>query len=253
MPQPSLLSRLFATLDRDRRLLVQIAMLYATSGLFHLVVWVIDGGAWAGDVSWRKPIVFGLSGSITTASLAWALGAVKPSHVRSRGVRIYAVAMTLEIALITVQRWRGVASHFNTATITDGVVFQLMGILIVVASVPIVRWTLAVLRDRTLDPERRATVGGGLVLLVSGLVVGLALAQLGSIGRIVELPSLVTAARGLVPAHALALHGIQGMAVLGWLLPRLVTSARRRVTMLFAATCGGLGLVAIATLVGVMS
>jgi hypothetical protein len=241
MPQPSLLSRLFATLDRDRRLLVQIAMLYAASGLFHVVVWIIDGGAWAGDVSWRKPIVFGLSGAITTASLAWALGAVKPS------------SMTLEIALITMQRWRGVASHFNTDTLTDGVVFQLMGILIVIASVPIVRWTITVLRDRTLAPERRAAVGGGLALLVVGLVVGLAIAQLGSVGRIVEIPSLVTAARGLVPAHALALHGIQAMALLGWLLPRFVTSGARRVALLHAATIGGLVVIVIATLVGVMS
>lgn len=253
MPQPSMLSRLFATLDRDRRLLVQLALVYTASGLFHLVVWMIDGGAWAGDVSWRKPIVFGLSGAITTASLVWALGVVKPSHIRSRGVKIYAVTMTVEIALITMQRWRGVASHFNTDTLLDGMVFQLMGILIVVASVPIVRWTIMVFRDRGLPPEQRAAVGGGLVLLVSGLVVGMAVANLGSMGRIMEIPSLVSASRGLVPAHALALHGIQAMAVLGWSLPRFVSSRPRRVALLHTATFFGLVLVAIAALVGVMS
>ncbi len=252
MPQPSMLFRLFATLDRDRRLLLRVAVVYALAGLLHVLVWAIDGGAWAGDVSWRKPIVFGLSGAITTASLAWALGAVKPSRVRSRGVRIYVVAMTIEIALITIQRWRGVASHFNSTTALDGAIFQLMGLLIVVASVPIVRWTIAVLRDRTLDPERRAMVGGGLVLLVSGLVIGMALTQLGSIGRIAEIPRLAAAGKGLVPAHALALHGIQGMAVLGWILPQFVASAQRRVSLLRTATLVGLALVTIAATVGVL-
>lgn len=31
------------------------------SGLFHLGVFLVDGGAWEGPISWRKPVTFGLS------------------------------------------------------------------------------------------------------------------------------------------------------------------------------------------------
>lgn len=253
MPQPSLLSRWFATLDRDRRLLVQLSLLFAASGLFHVVVWMIDGGAWAGDVSWRKPIVFGFSGAVTTASLAWALGAVRADPARRRWVDVYVTAMTLEIALITVQRWRGVASHFNTDTLFDAVVFQAMGGLILTASVPIVRWAVAVTRDRTLDLERRVAVGGGLWLLVVGLAIGIVIAPLGSAARALADADLIAAARGLVPAHAIALHGIQLMAFLSFVLPRRIDRPALRVLWLGRAIVATLALTILAAAVGVMS
>lgn len=249
MTAVSNLLRSLRDLDRDRAVLLWTALAFAASGLLHTLVWLVDGGAWAGDVSWRKPIVFGFSGAITTASLAWALGAVRPSPARRRGVNIYVVAMALEIALITMQRWRGVASHFNTATWFDGIVFQLMGMLIIVASIPIVRWTLAVLRDRSLPAERRAVFGGGLALLVLGLVVGVVIAPLGSTGRMMQDADMIAAARGLVGAHAFALHGIQLMMGLSLVLPRFVGAAAARTVLLRAATWTAvaitLGLVAV--------
>jgi hypothetical protein len=37
-----------------------IAGLLVLSGLFHLLVYAVDGGPWEGPVSWRKPVTFGL-------------------------------------------------------------------------------------------------------------------------------------------------------------------------------------------------
>ena len=37
------------------------AALLLASGVFHGFVFLFDGGAWEGPVSWRKPIVFGLT------------------------------------------------------------------------------------------------------------------------------------------------------------------------------------------------
>lgn len=253
MPTLATFARALRDLDRDRRTLLWFALAYALSGGLHTLVWLVDGGAWAGDVSWRKPIVFGFSGAVTTASLAWALGAVRAEPARRRWVDVYVAAMTLEIALITLQRWRGVASHFNTDTLFDAAVFQAMGALILTASIPIVRWALAVGRDRTLPLERRVAVGGGLWLLVVGLAIGVVIAPLGSTARALGDAGLVAAARGLVPAHAIALHGIQLMAFLSVVLPRRVADPALRVLWLGRAIVVTLALTILAAAVGVMS
>lgn len=217
--RPALLDHLRlrpAQLDREQRWLLVLAGLYASSGLLHVLVWWLDPSPWAGDVSWRKPIVFGLSGAITTASLAWALGGVPASRGRTSGAWIYGVAMTLEIGLITMQRWRGVASHFNTATPFDTAVFNAMGALIMVASLPVVSWTRAAWRNPALDPARRVAIVGGLVLLDVGLLVGVSIAGLGSAMRALGDAGGIATARALVPAHALGLHGPQLTAALAW-------------------------------------
>jgi hypothetical protein len=226
------LRRLIGALDSDRLLLLRMAAIFALSGVLHVLVWAIDGGPWAGDVTWRKPIVFGLSLGITTASLVWALGAVPAGLRRRRDVRLFVVTTTIELALIDMQRWRGVASHFNDATAFDGLVFTAMGLLIVASLVPVVRWAITVSRDRGLEPERRAAIGFGLWLLVLGYAIGVTIAPLGSSGRHMGNAALVAAARGLVPAHACALHGIQAMIVASFVLPWFVHRRATRVLLL---------------------
>jgi hypothetical protein len=39
-------------------------------GLFHLGVFLVNGGAWKGPLSWRKPVTFGLSFGVTTLAVA---------------------------------------------------------------------------------------------------------------------------------------------------------------------------------------
>jgi hypothetical protein len=65
-------------------------------GLAHLAAWLVLGGAWQGPISFRKPTTFGISFGLLLGPLA--------------------AADTYEVAWVAVQRWRGVASHFNFAT-----------------------------------------------------------------------------------------------------------------------------------------
>jgi hypothetical protein len=44
-----------------QRFLYGVGALLVASGLFHLTVFLVDGGPWAGPISWRKPATFGLS------------------------------------------------------------------------------------------------------------------------------------------------------------------------------------------------
>jgi hypothetical protein len=44
-----------------QRFLYGVGVFLVASGLFHLTVFLVDGGPWAGPISWRKPATFGLS------------------------------------------------------------------------------------------------------------------------------------------------------------------------------------------------
>ena len=100
------------------------------SGLFHVVVWLIDRGPWDGDVAWRKPILFGLSTGFTVLSIGWLYPKLKPYPFDRILCGLFTSSMVAEVALITVQQWRGVASHFNHATPFDSSVERLMTYLI---------------------------------------------------------------------------------------------------------------------------
>lgn len=79
-----------------------------------------------------KPFKF--FGSISTVcfTMAWILVYLN----NQKTVKIYSwvlvFAMVIELVIITGQAALGKTSHFNTATLLDGILFQLMGIAIVV-------------------------------------------------------------------------------------------------------------------------
>src|SRR4029453_2686267 len=85
-----------------------------------------------------------------------------------------------EVSLITMQAWRGRASHFNTLAAADAAVFIAMAVMVVVMSLclaAVVVWPLAPPpRDRLV----RLAVIGGLVLIVTGLGFGQWIIELGN-------------------------------------------------------------------------
>lgn len=93
------------------------------SGLVHLGVFFVDGGSWKGPVSWRKPVTFGLSFGITTVTLAWITGFFPYRRLLVLATVTVAVTSALEVFFVTLQKWRGVPSHFNDSTPFDGALF----------------------------------------------------------------------------------------------------------------------------------
>lgn len=236
--------------DTDQSWLAWLGFTLLASGLFHVVVWLLDGGSLVGPVSWRKPIVFGLSGGVTTLSLAWVVGLLPGGRGRRLWTRTYVVVMALEVFLITMQQWRGVASHFNGDTPFDRAVFAAMGLLIMVASAAIVRWTWATRRSGAAADTRRSALWGLLLLDVS-LVVGVFLAVHGSAALEMDpnaQPAVVGAAGAPKVPHALALHAIQLLPVFAWLLRRYEPTESRRVRLLDIAGTG-YGLLVLAAIV----
>lgn len=239
---PARLLQLWRKRDRDQAWLGWLGLVLLAAGLVHVVVWLVVGGSLTGPVSWRKPIVFGVSGGITTLSLAWVVSALPATRERAAWVRIYVVTMAVEVGLITLQAWRGVASHFNTSTPLDAGIFTAMGLLIAVASLAMIRWTWLAWRHPVLDlAEHRARLYG-MLALVGSLAVGQWMAVHGSMvtaGVIESAAPNVYGAAGLMKVpHAVGLHALQVLPLLAFLLRRTGRPAAYRARAVAMASAG---------------
>ena len=110
--------------------LVFLGAVLIASGVAHLGVYCIDGGSWEGDISWRKPILFGISAGLTSISMGWVWASLSTLKYDRFLSWTAALALLLEVGLIDLQQWRGVASHFNRSTALDSAIYNLMGLLI---------------------------------------------------------------------------------------------------------------------------
>lgn len=205
-------------------------------------------GPWAGPVSWRKPIEFGLSAGLTLGSCALVLRLLPRSWL-AWPVAIGLCFFIPETALIDLQMWRGVPSHFNNATPFDSAVFSFMGIaiLFVIAGVFLLTgWTLVSVRA---SPSLALAVRAGMVSLALGQVAGYVLLANGnSAGHTPDNASLIGAAGELKIPHAVALHGLQVLGMLALVLRRTDLSERRRVALVWCGIGGYTGLLVVVSL-----
>lgn len=224
---------------RARPLAVGGCALLAT-GLVHLAVWAAWGGPWEGPLSWRKPILFGISGGLTSVSLGWAWSKL----ARRRGDAWLAwttsLALGVEVALIDLQCWRGVASHFNRATPLDSALYDLMGALILgVTLVTVdltVRWCVC-----RVDCDAAMLLAGraGLALLFVSCLLGIWASVHGDRRVALGLSPETLGAAGVVKfPHGAAIHALQWLPVLAWAARRAGLDERRRLACVAAATLG---------------
>ncbi len=212
------------------------------SAAVHVVLLVVSGQGWAGPVSLRKPITFGLSMGLLLWTVGWVIDQLRPRPRLDKALGLtLAVSGLIEVALITMQAWRGVPSHFNYTTTTDVIVFVFMGISVVVLSVGLLITTVWTFVEPPTDPTVRLAVRAGMLVMLTGLGIGQWMIELGNdffeeYGRV---PERMVAGEAGTPTfpHAMAFHGIQlfiGAALisgLGGLAPR---SAQRVVRLVVA-------------------
>ncbi len=80
--------------------------------------------------AWLKPVKFFLSVAVLSFTMAWY------GHYldNRKAIRLYSVVlvitMTIELVLISWQAAHGVPSHFNISTLANAVIFQVMGVAI---------------------------------------------------------------------------------------------------------------------------
>ena len=227
----------FTPVESYQRLGYVCAALLVFSGAAHGVVYLVDGGAWGGPISWRKPTVFGLSFGITLATLTWFMTFIRPR--RGLGwlvVGLFALASLGEVFLISMQKWRGVASHFNEDTAFDGTVFGMMGAL--VAMIALVTLFVAVRSFFRVDaPASLAwAIRLGLVLMLVSQAVGVQMIVQGG-------NTFGVAGDAKIP-HAVTLHAVQVLPALAVVL--LLSNYREawRLRIVLLGAMGYVGLIA---------
>ena len=249
--------------------LMMLVLLATMVGLAADQRWIVN------EPVWLKPAKFALSIAVYSFSLVWLMSFLEG---RRRLVRflagVIAVALMVEEAIIALQAYRGLRSHFNVATDLDATLWTAMGGAIVMLWLANLVIAILVLRQRFANPVLARAMQFGVI----GALVGMAVAflmvqptpeQRASLQASGESPVIGAHSVGVpdgepglpilgwsttggdvrVP-HFVGLHALQLLPVIAWLLlrvpvPRLDMDDRAR--LMGVAGIGYLGLVAILT------
>jgi hypothetical protein len=210
------------------------------SGLVHLAILIATGASWEGPLSLRKPMTFGLSFGLTLITIVWVSSFVKLGRrLRTALIAAFTLACAWETALVTLQAWRGVPSHFNVSTPFDARIAGGLAFGGAVLVIVIIALTLASFRKKPDVPvSMRVAVRTGFVALLTAQIVGALMIAKGMTLVFAGHPQTAYLTAGtLKPVHAAAMHGIQFLPVLAWLLSYLDWTERQRLTaVLIAAT-----------------
>jgi len=218
-----------------------VGALLIVSGLVHLAILLGSGGSWSGPLSLRKPMVFGLSFGITLITMTWVTSFLNlRDRVRAAFVSVFGAASVLETGLVTLQAWRGVPSHFNVATAFDALVTRGLAGGGVVLVLEIVALTVVAFRPNTAVPASlRLAVQVGFVLLSAAMVVGGVMIGIGMRQVFAGNAAQAYATGGaLKPTHAITMHGILVLPVVGKLLAATDWSEERQLQMMRLVATG---------------
>src|SRR5262249_45988782 len=159
-------------------------------------------------------------------------------RARSRLLFAFAAACVLETALITLQAWRGVPSHFNVETRGDAIVAQTLAAGGVALVAIVTALTLISFRSTPLmAPGMRVAIRTGFVVLMGAMATGGLMIAKGMRLVFAGNPQGAYLTGGsLKPTHAVTMHAILVLPLFAWLLSRTSWSERRQTRVVtFAA------------------
>jgi hypothetical protein len=244
--------------------LVGVAMVPVLIGA-GFALW-LDTRTVTGAPAWLKPAKFALSIGVYSLTLAWAFSHLT-GWVKTRKIVSYttAVALVIEIVIISLQAARGRPSHFNVGTPFDALMFRVMGSAIVVQTLTSIAVAVALCRQHFSDRALGWALRLGMIITILGASTGglmpvptadqLADARAGqmmlsgahTVGAPDGGPGLIGTGWSLshgdvrVP-HFFGLHALQALPLL-WLLLRRTRwseTARARLQRTAAASYAGL-------------
>jgi hypothetical protein len=134
---------------------------------------VVDPRTITAAPAWLKPAKFAVSIAIYTLTLAWIFSLI-PEWQRTRRIIGWttAVVMVLEMAIISLQAFRGTTSHFNIATPFDGVLFGIMGAAILLQTLSTISVALALWRHQFGDVALGWALRLGMTITIIGALTG---------------------------------------------------------------------------------
>ncbi len=179
MPSPARrLASCLARLWRTDAPLTGTALLMLAALVWLLPALVVDDRLVTGAPVWLKPAKFAASIAVYGLTLAWTFTHLPEWPRLRRTVSLTSAAVFVgEMAVITLQAWRGVPSHFNVATPFDATLFALMGLGILTQTLAGAAVAVALWRQRFTDPALGWALRLGMALTIAGAAVGGLMAQ----------------------------------------------------------------------------
>jgi hypothetical protein len=237
--------------QRTERSAYVVGALLIVSGLVHLTLLVVTGAPWQGPLSLRKASTFGLSFGVTLITITWVASFLDLS-ARGRAIVLgaFTVASVMETALVSLQVWRGVPSHFNLETTFDAWIARALagGGMVLVALIVVL--TVAAFRlNPSLPISLLVAIRVGFATLVGAVVVGALMIAKGMLLVFRGDPEAAYATGGVLkPTHAVALHAILVLPALAWLLSFTNWNEERKLRLIAVAAAG---YIAFAAVIGV--
>src|SRR5512132_4581533 len=134
---------------RTSRPLTGAAAILLIAAVPFAIAIFVDPRVIGGAPAWLKPAKFAVSTAIYSLTLAWLFRAL-PSWPRMRAFVGWttAIVFVIEVAIIALQAWRGMASHFNVSSALNGALFAVMGTAIAVQTAASAAVAVALWRER---------------------------------------------------------------------------------------------------------
>jgi hypothetical protein len=226
---PGISKEFLRVLYRRNRLLTAIGWLHCAILVATIFLVVFDGRQVMGVNTWVKPMKFMFSLTLYLWTIAWFSAYVNRPRWRIRTISIViAVVVVVETACLLIQAGRGTTSHYNVATDFDAAIFQTMGIMIYIDMLMGFFLLLMFSKPRvSLEPLYVWGIRLGLVLFLAGGLVGTVMIAnnahtFGAPDGGPGLPILnwSTVAGDMRIAHGLALHGLQVIPFVAYLIAR---------------------------------
>jgi hypothetical protein len=130
---------LFFNLYQKNHWLTLVGFSLLAMAIPAMLIMPFDNRLILGINPWIKPLKFMLSGGLYVLTMAWLLDYFRqtPRKIRQYSFWI-GCSMLVEIGLIIIQAIRGVPSHFNITSLSNILIFNTMGIFILINTIIIV-------------------------------------------------------------------------------------------------------------------
>ncbi len=188
-------------------------------GIFHIIPAILGPRDLSGPISFRKPILFGISTGVTVLSLGWILQLVETKHKLLLAWVIAATAL-LEVALISLQPWRGEASHFNNTSPLDSFIHYTIDVAVICLMLAIF-WLgyFTFVQKFHANFAMRWAVRAGMLFLQFSCLFGVYMLIYG-INRVSQnqAPDIWGEAGVLKFVHGVTIHSIQILPIQVWLM-----------------------------------
>ncbi len=207
-------------------------VLLILSGLLHagaMLLMDTTPAQWEGPLSIRKPILFGISTGLTLLSLAWIHQHLFPRRYDRIANPLLAIALVVEVGLITMQYWRGTASHFNQGAVFDRWIDTSITALIIFATVVIFDTTRRSFQPMRAANDMQLAIRSGLIFLCASCAIGFFMLFYGNYRATVGLdPGLYGAAGVMKFPHGITIHAIQYLPVFSWAMTWMAVNQHQR-------------------------